>query len=86
MQTHDKSQLWLSIKQFSFRPHTQIFIPIPARFQKLIDLASIRRHSGNDMLHSPLGFTFRISRGMTGYFFTYLSSIFFFPPLAQGGI
>lgn len=26
-------------------------------------------HRGNDMLHSPLGFPFRISRGMTGYFF-----------------
>jgi len=86
MQTHDKSQLWLSIKQFSFRPHTQIFIPILARFQKLIDWPLSSAFRGNDMLHSPLGFPFRISRGMTGYFFTCLSSIFFFPPLAQGGI
>jgi len=86
MQTHDKSQLWLSIKQFSFRPHTQIFIPISARFQKLIDWPLSSAFRGNDMLHSPSGFPFRISRGMTGYFFTCLSSIFFFPPLAQGGI
>lgn len=30
------SQFWLSIKQFSFHPHTQIFIPIQYSFRNLL--------------------------------------------------
>ena len=49
-------------------------------------LRYIRCDYSDTMLHSPLGFPFRIRCGMTGYFFTCLSLIPFFPPLAQGGI
>ena len=51
----DISQLWLSIKQFSFHPHTRIFIPIQGSFRNLLSalypLQSQQQHAA-----LPIGF------------------------------
>ncbi len=62
------------IRQFSFHPHTQIFTPVSSgHLETLFTAAYQPLYADNDMLHSPLGFPIRISRGMTGVFFTVLS-------------
>lgn len=65
-------------KQYSYRPHAQILIP--ARPMKRVKLTSHTRHAAFkpqlDMLHSPSGFPFRISRGIIGCGLWVESSLF----------
>ena len=62
--------LWLSFRQFSFIPHTQIFTLTHLDAQDYCPLvqAVINSNNSNDMLHSPSGFPSRISRRIIGCF------------------
>ena len=51
-------QLWLSFKQFSFHPLTQIFTPVHFDLSELRPQSHLR-FMHNDMLHSLSGFPFR---------------------------
>lgn len=56
------------IRQFSFHPHTQILIPVHSGSLDAVYTAMHLSYMDNNMLHSPLGFPFRISCGMIGSF------------------
>ena len=60
--------LWLSFRQFSFIPHTQIFILTHLNAQDYCPLtqAVVNSYDSDDMLHSPSGFPSRISCRIIG--------------------
>ena len=68
--------LWLSFRQFSFVPRTQIFILTHLDAQDYCPLtqAVINSYDSNDMLHSPSGFPSRISCRIIGCDFSSLDT------------